>query len=204
MNPSLIDFSLTLFKSTFTTEYKLVRTGNYKQTFQVCAQWFLDKDTRNKKIGHTTNKEAMKSQWNPVGGFETLVAQLTKGLIFAQYAGAPISIIDVVGMGFGNVLMTGLFAEEYKILCHWIPTEKSFAHFKTLWSEQVCIKEFTTMTAGQMNFGINSQEEEVDEEYDNEFNNMAQAHLAQYMAMRNMSNSNEKMDSIQQQLNLMT
>ena len=74
MNPSLIDFSLTLFKSTFTKEYKLVRTGNYKQTFQVCAQWFLDKDTRNKKIGHTTNKEAMKSQWNPAVRFKTLIA----------------------------------------------------------------------------------------------------------------------------------
>ena len=57
----------------------------------------------------------MKAQWNPVDGFETLVAQLTKGLIFAPYAGEPILDVDVVDMGIGNILYTGLYAEEYKI-----------------------------------------------------------------------------------------
>ena len=66
------------------------------------------------------------------------------------------------------------------------------------------IKKFTTKTAGQMGFGMNAQEEEVDEEYGNACSNMAQPHLAQQTAMSNMSNSNSKMDAIQQQLNSMT
>ena len=37
-----------------------------------------------------------------------------KGLIFAQYAGAPISDINDVDMGINNILDTGLFANEYK------------------------------------------------------------------------------------------
>ena len=56
----------------------------------------------------------MMKQWNPVDGFETLMAQLTKGLILAQYAGAPISDIDVVDMVITNILDTGLFADKYK------------------------------------------------------------------------------------------
>ena len=36
-----------------------------------------------------------------------------------------------------------------------------------------------------MGFGINAQEEEVAEEYDNTCNNMAQAHLAQQTATSN-------------------
>ena len=83
MNSSLIDRFPTLPKSTFTAEYKLPRTGNCKQTFQVCSQWFLDKYAHNNEADRTTNKEAMKSQWNQADGFETLVAQFTKGLIFA-------------------------------------------------------------------------------------------------------------------------
>ena len=51
-----------------------------------------------------------------------------------------------------------------------------------------------------MGFDMNVQEEEIDEEYDNACNNM----LAQQAVMSNMPNSNDKMDSIQQQLNSMT
>ena len=49
-----------------------------------------------------TNKEARKAQWNSVDGFETLLAQLTKGIIFTAYVGAPISDVDVVGYGNGQ------------------------------------------------------------------------------------------------------
>ena len=62
-----------------------------------------------------TNKEATKSQCNSADGFETLIAQLTKGIIFAQYAGVPISDIDVTDMGTSIILITGLFAEGCKI-----------------------------------------------------------------------------------------
>ena len=54
----------------------------------------------------------MIEQWNPLDGFKTLVAQLTKGLIFAQYAGSPISVVDVVDMEIGLILATGLYAKE--------------------------------------------------------------------------------------------
>ena len=95
MNSSLIGRFLTLLKSTFTEEYKLIRTGNCKQTFQVFFQWFLDEYAHNNKIDCTTNKDAMKAQCNPVDGFKTLVVQLMKGLILTQYAGAPISDVSI-------------------------------------------------------------------------------------------------------------
>ena len=38
-------------------------------------------------------------------------------------------------------------------------------------------KKITTKTAVQMGYGMNAQEEEVDEEYNNSCNTMAQAHL---------------------------
>ena len=56
----------------------------------------------------------MVKQWNPADGFETLVTQLTKGLIFAQYAGAQILDIDAVDMGISNILDTWLFNNKYK------------------------------------------------------------------------------------------
>ena len=51
-------------------------------------------------------------QWNQVDGFETLVVQLTKGLIFVQYTGALISDINVVDMGISNILKAGMFADK--------------------------------------------------------------------------------------------
>ena len=55
-----------------------------------------------------------------------------------------------------------------------------------------------------MGFGMNAHEEEVNKKYDNVCNNMAQAHLAQQTMMSNMSNSNDRTDTIQQQLNSKT
>ena len=167
MNSSLIDHFLTLLHGTFTKEYKLIRTGNCKQSFQVCFQWFLDKYEHNNNINCMANKEMMKAPWNPVDGFETLMAQLTKGLILAQHMGAAISDVDVIDMRIGDILITGLFAEEYQQRHCQTLTKKTFAHFKRFWAEQVHIIKFTMITAGQMGFGMNAQEEEVDEEYDN-------------------------------------
>ena len=58
-----------------------------------------------------------------------------------------------------------------------------------------------TITAGQMGFGVNTQGEEVDEEYNNSINNMAQAHLAQQTITSNMSNNDTNLDAIQYQFN---
>ena len=81
MNSSLINRFLTLLQAAFTEEYKLI---------QDAFQWFLDKYADLNKVDRSSSKEEMTKQWNLADGFETLVAQLTKGLIFAQYAGAPI------------------------------------------------------------------------------------------------------------------
>ena len=204
MDSSLIDRFLTLLQSTYTDEYKLIRTGDCKQTFQVCFNWFLTKYAHNNEIDRTANKEAMTKQWNPADGFERLVAQLTKGLIFALYAGAGIIDVDVVDMGIGLILQTGLFAEEYARWYRRPANKKTFANFKIVWAEECRIKKSKTVTAGQHGYGMNTIEEEVDEEYDNALNNMSQAHLAQQTAISNMSNNNTKMDAIQQQLNSMT
>ena len=51
---------------------------------------------------------------------------------------------------------------------------------------------------------MKTMQEEVDEEYNEACNNMAQVHLAQQTSMSNMSNSKAKMESVQQQPNLMT
>ena len=48
-----------------------------------------------------------------------------------------------------------------------------------------------------MGYGMNTQEETVDKEYDNACNNMVKPHLVQQTAMINMSNGNTKMDAIQ-------
>ena len=112
MNSSLIDRFLTLLHTTFTAEYKLIRTGNCKQIFQECFQWFLTKYTNINEVDCTAKEAAMTQPWNPADGFETLVVQLTKGLIFAGYAGAPISDVNVVDMEVGLTLDTGLYAEE--------------------------------------------------------------------------------------------
>ena len=74
----------------------------------------MDKYVDFSEVDQSANKEGMMKQWKPADGFETLVAQLTKGLIFAQYVGAPISDINVVDMGISNILKTGLFTDEYK------------------------------------------------------------------------------------------
>ena len=116
MNSSLIDRSLTLLKNTFTEEYKLICMGNCKQSFQVYFQWFLDKHAHNNKIDGTTNKEVMQAQWNPADGFKTLVVQVTKWLIFAQYAGVPVSDVDVIDMGIVLILMTGSFQKNTKFV----------------------------------------------------------------------------------------
>ena len=107
---------------------------------------------------------------------------------------------NIVDMGIGNILLTGLFAEECKIWYRWQQNNKTLPAFKMFGQ----VKTFTTMTAGQIGSGMNAQEEEVGEEYDNACNNIVQAHLAQQTAMSNMLNSNAKIESIQQQLNLMT
>ena len=114
MNSSLIGRFLTLLHKTFTKEYKLIRMGNCKQTFQECFQWFLTRYADINEVDCMANKASMIQQWNPVDGFETLVAQLTKGLIFAQYLGSPISVVDVIDMGIGIILATGLYAKEWK------------------------------------------------------------------------------------------
>ena len=204
MDSSLIDQFLTLLQSTYTEEYKLIRTGNCKQTFQVCFNRFLTKYAHNNKIDRTANKEAMTKQWNPADGFERLGAQLTKGLIFALYAGAGIIDVDVVDMGIGLILQTGLFAVEYARWYQQPANKKTFTNFKVVWAEECRIKNIMRVTAGQHGYGMNTIEEEVNEEYGNILNNMLQAHLAQKMAISNMSNNNTKMDAIQQQLNLMT
>ena len=74
--------------------------------------WFLTKYASINEVNCSANKEAMIKQWNPVDGFETLMMQLTKGVIFAQYAGSPISDVDVIDMGIKNILSAGLYAEE--------------------------------------------------------------------------------------------
>ena len=104
MNSILIDRFLTLLHATFTVEYKLIQTGNCRQTFQECFQWFLIKYADVNEVDCTSNKAAMIQPWNPADGFETLVAQLTKGLIFDGYAGAPILDVDIVDMGVGLIL----------------------------------------------------------------------------------------------------
>ena len=49
--------------------------------------------------------------------------------------------------------------------------------------------KFTTKMAGQMGFGMNAIQEEVEEEYDESFQMMTQAHLAQQTALSNMLNN---------------
>ena len=113
MNSSLVDRFLTLLNATFTKEYKLLQeTGNYKQTFQACVQWFLTRYADINEVDRTAKKASMIQPWNPADGFESLVAQHTKGLIYAGYAGAPISDINVVDMGVGLIFDTGLYAKE--------------------------------------------------------------------------------------------
>ena len=109
---------------------------------------------------------------------------------------------NIVDMGIGNILLTGLFAEECKIWYRWQQNNKTLPAFKMFGQ----VKTFTTMTAGQIGSGMNAQEEEeVDkEEYDNACNNMAQAYLAQQTAMINVLNNSDRTDLIQQQLNSMT
>ena len=82
----------------------------------------------------------MTQPWNPVGGFKTLMAQLTKGLIFDMYAHTPISDINVVGIEICLILDTGLYAKEYKIWYDKPPALKIFLAFKTYWENQVHIK----------------------------------------------------------------
>ena len=101
-----MDCFLVLLQATFTDEYKLLRTGNCKQTFQACFQWFLDKYADQNEVDSTANKKEITQPWNPANGFESLVKQLTKGLIYAGYAGAPIPDVDVVDMGVGLILDT--------------------------------------------------------------------------------------------------
>ena len=132
MNSSLINQFLTLLQAAFTKEYKLIRTGNCKQTLQDAFQWFLDKYADLNKVDRSSNKEEMMKQWNPGDGFETLVAQLTKGLIFAQYAGAPISDIDLVNMRIKNIIGTGLYKEDYKKWYGRTAQQKLCPAFKTL------------------------------------------------------------------------
>ena len=203
MNSSLIDRFLLLLQSAFTEEYKLIRTGNCKQTFQEAFQWFLDKYADLSENDRSANKEEMIQQWNPADGFEKLVAQLTKGLIFAQYAGAPISDIDVVDMGITNILDTGLFKDEYKLWNAVAGPQKTFPYFKTFWAEQVRLMKRTTKTAGKMGYGMNAVQEEVDLEYDESCQMMAQAHLAQQQTMSDMSNTGTQMEAMQQQMNAM-
>ena len=128
---------LSLLQPVFIEEYKLIRTGNCRQTFQAAFQWFLDKYADLSKVDRSSNKEEMTKQWNPADGFKTLVVQLMKGLIFAQYAGAPISDIDVIDMGINNILNTGLFANEYKKWNRRTGQQKSFPAFKIFWAEQI-------------------------------------------------------------------
>ena len=122
-------------------------------------------------------------------GFETLVAQLTKGLIFAQYAGAPISDIDLVDMHIKNIIGTGLYKEDYKKWYGRTAQQKLCPAFKTLWAKQVRLMKFTTKTVGQMGSGMNTIQEEADKEYDESCQMMTQAHLAQLTAISNMSNN---------------
>ena len=92
----------------------------------------------------------MKVQWNAVDGFETLVAQLTKGLILTAYAGSPIPDVDVVDMGICNILILviGLYAKEYKIWYDRAQNQNTFPAIKVYQENQVRIKKFTTKTAG--------------------------------------------------------
>ena len=114
INLILIDQFLSLLRAAFTEEYKLIRIVYCKQTFQAAFKWFLNKYADLIEVDRSANKEGRMKQWNPADGFETLVAQIKKGLIFAQYAGAPIWDIDIINMGISNILETGLFTGKYK------------------------------------------------------------------------------------------
>ena len=121
----------------------------------------------------------------------------------SQYAGAPIPDIDVMDMGITNILGTGLFKDEYKLWNALTGPQKTFPFFKTFWAEQVRLIKRTTKTAGKLGYGMNAIQEEVDEEYDESCQMMAQAHLAQQQTTSNMYNTGTQMEAMQQQMNAM-
>ena len=96
-----------------------------------------------------------------------------KGTHLAAYAGEPIFDADVVDMGTVKTISMRLYAEEYKIWYGRAKNQKKSTAFKAFWENQVRIKKFTTNTAGQMDFGMDAQEEEFVGEYENACINMA-------------------------------
>ena len=97
----------------------------------------------------------------------------------------------------------GLHKEEYKIWYGRTAAQKLFPALKIYWVNQVCLIKFTTKTAGQMGFGMNVIQEEINKEYGEACHNMAQAYLSQQTAMSNMPNNSIQMDAMQQQMNVM-
>ena len=73
-------------------------------------------------------------------------------------------------------------------------TTRSWLDFQPLWSQQLKLKKITMMTAGQMEFGMNTAKLQQDDEYDKATEDFGQAHLAQQNTTNSdCSPSNNKM-----------
>ena len=76
--------------------------------------WFTTQYATSNKADHSQNKVQMESSWNPGNGFETLITQINKGIIFADIAGYPIEATEVVDVAIRVAMRSRIFAMTYK------------------------------------------------------------------------------------------
>ena len=207
MDSALIDRWVSLFPEQYQGPFQNERTRNPNMTFLQCVHHFFETYGNITEQDREDNKTKMASTWTFADGWDRLRMQIEDGLMWANFVGRPISDEDAVDIAMKHILQTGLFANEYGEW-HALPDiQKTWPHFKNVWSAKYRLKKTTAIAASKLGYGMNATEGEDDPTLQASVDNFSAAHAATQNTISQLSTQNAQLQNavpaIQQQLNQM-
>jgi len=208
MNAALVARLKKMLDSTYVTEYAThcLQSGVAHPTLLYMLKWLSKEYGTTTSTDRTNNTKRMEASWNPDTGFATLLRQLAKGQHFADMANRPIYEDDVVDMGEQLIVNCGRYGDLYE---QWLQEQdRSLDNFRTWWREKLRIRRLTGQSANSLGYGMNAaqvaeQEAASEQLLQETAARFAAGHAANAEAMANVTNSNNAVQSLAQQVQML-
>ena len=124
-----------------------------QQSFWNIFSSFLDKYGQVTPIDIELNLTRMKKQWDPSVPIETLFAQINDANEYIIFAATPLQEHDLLQAAEVLILKTEKFSSKYKDWRSLPANKKTWANFQDCWQQAYNLKEETTITANDLEYG---------------------------------------------------
>ena len=153
MNKALTERFLALIPNEYSMEYAEVLTRDPNRKFVATFVHFYSEFGQEDEVEIEANKDEMKAPWHPREGFQVLKRRVTDGMLFASFAGKPISNEDALNMVMVVITRTRMFPAAYQEWHSRPANQKTIYDAFTFWKEKVRIMKKYDKVAGSMGRG---------------------------------------------------